>query len=93
MTKQVHRAYRIWMKMSFWGRVERSITILGSSAVLLESVFGAGPIATGITAGFSLVGQQLAVWFDDKNGDGVADVFQESIDIEINITNKPEQEG
>jgi len=78
MTAQINRAHRIWMKMSFWGRIERSITILGSSSVLLESIFGAGPSATGITAAFSLIGQQLAVWFDDKNGDGVADVFQDN---------------
>jgi hypothetical protein len=67
------------MKMSFWGRIERSITIMGSSAVLMESIFGAGPLATGITAAISLIGQQLAVWFDDKNGDGVADVFQDGV--------------
>ena len=72
-------AIRIWMKMSFWTRVERSLTILGSSAVILESALGAGPLATGLTAAFSLVGQQLAVWFDDKNKDGFADIFQEDV--------------
>ncbi len=77
MTQQVNRAKRIWIKMSFWGRVERTLGIIGGSAVLLESVFGAGPLATGITAAFTLLSQNLAVWFDDKDGDGVADLFQD----------------
>jgi hypothetical protein len=66
------------MKMSFWGRIERTLGIIGGSAVLLESVFGAGSLATGITAAFTLLSQNLSVWFDDKDGDGVADIYQDN---------------
>lgn len=76
MTKKLTRAKAIWQKMSFWGRVERSLGLLGGSAILLESVFGAGPVATGITALFTVASQNLAVWFDDKNQDGIADIYQ-----------------
>lgn len=77
MTKKIKRAQNIWMKMSFWERIERTLTTLGASAVFLESVFGAGAVATGITAAFTLGAQHLAIWIDDKNKDGVPDVFQE----------------
>jgi len=85
MTKKIKRAKAIWMKMSFWERVERTLTTMGGSAVLLESVFGAGPLATGLTAAFTLTAQHLTIWFDDKNGDGVPDVFQEEEIIMINV--------
>ena len=81
MTKKIKRAKGIWLRMSFWERVERTLTTLGASAVLLESIFGAGALATGITAALTVASQHIAIWFDDKNKDGVPDVFQEEEEL------------
>ncbi len=81
--KKQHRAFKIWEKMSFWGRIERTLGILGGSAVILEALMEATPVVTAITAGSTILAQSLAVWFDDDNQDGIADIFQDAADLKI----------
>jgi hypothetical protein len=71
-----YRAIRIWQTMSFWNRIERTLGILGGSATILEAVFGASPAVIAVTSGFTMLSQSLSVWFDDKDEDGVPDIFQ-----------------
>lgn len=81
-----YRSIRIWQKMSFWNRIERTLGILGGSATILEAVMGAGPTAIAITSGCTMLSQSLSVWFDDKNGNNMPDIFEKE-----EVTPNPDQ--
>lgn len=68
-----------WVRMTFWDKVEKSFAIVGSLTVTELGIQEADPkwfIFIGI---IGLLVKLLQIWFEDKNNNGIIDLFEDEI--------------
>lgn len=75
-----------WKYASFWQKIKDTIQILGTFTQL-SLVFGdAQHIYNALTAAIQLLALLLPVWFEDKNRDGVVDLYQQPVITTVKVT-------
>jgi hypothetical protein len=72
MTKLV----RYWQRATFWGKLEKSFSIIGSTITAVMVLSEADKIWTIIVIAATILSALIGLWFDDKNKDGISDILQ-----------------
>lgn len=65
--------------MSFWSKIERSFGLIGAVAVTEMGIHQAPYWAFIIVGVCGLVSKLLLIWMEDQDGDGKADIFNQSL--------------
>ncbi len=66
-----------WARMSFWDKVEKSIGVIGGLTITELGLQKADPIWFVVIGSSGVVYKLLQVWLEDKNINGIIDLFEE----------------
>jgi len=67
--------------VSFWAKVNNTIQLFGTGGQVALVAAHASPVWNYVTAGATIAGMVLAIWMDDRNGNGMVDVFEKEIKV------------
>ncbi len=67
-----------WKRTKVWGKLRDTCSVFGTGTTIgLEAANVEGAWSY-IVAGATLTGTLLGIWMSDENGDGIADIFQDT---------------
>lgn len=72
-------------RTTFWEKVNKTIQVIGTFTQLTLIFGDAQHIYNLVVAAAQLLGLLLPVWFDDKDHDGLVDIFQEETTTTITV--------
>jgi hypothetical protein len=68
---------RYFQRTHFWGKVRDTFALFGTGTTIgLEAAHVSG-FWVYVVSGSTLIGAGIAIWMDDHNKDGIADIFQD----------------
>jgi hypothetical protein len=72
-----------WKKTVFWTKVRDSINAVGTLTQLGLIAADSAHVWNYVVGGAQLIGTFISIWFDDKDKDGTADIFQKEVTTTI----------
>lgn len=63
--------------VSFWTKLNHSVQIFGTGSQVTLVAAEASPIWNYIAAGATVMTMLFAIWMEDRDNDGLVDIFQE----------------
>jgi hypothetical protein len=73
----------IFTRMSFWTKFQLTVQTLGTFTQL-SLIFGESQhIYNVLVAVIQFVGLLIPIWMEDKNNDGIVDVFEKEVTIKV----------
>lgn len=73
--------------VSFWNKLNHSIQLFGTGSQVALVAAEASHIWNYVAAGATTIAMLFTIWAEDRNGNGVVDVFEDF--IKDNDTRKP----
>lgn len=67
--------------VSFWTKLNHSIQLFGTGSQLALVAAQASPVWNYVTGGATVVAALVTIWMEDRNNDGVVDVFEKVITV------------
>lgn len=67
--------------VSFWNKMNHSVQLFGTGSQVALVAAEASHIWNYIAAGATTIAMLFTIWMDDKNNDGIVDVFEKVITV------------
>lgn len=67
---------KIWKKMSFWNKIKGTIALAGVGSEVTLFVVDSNHKWKVVAAAATIISFVITIWFEDKNGDDIVDMFQ-----------------
>lgn len=76
---------RYWHTTTFWAKVQHTVALFGTGGQVAIVATNSLPIWNYIAGGATVATLIFSIWMDDKDDDGIVDVFQKEIVIKAKI--------
>ena len=73
----------LWKKSSFWQRIKDTIALFGTGGQVVLLLAEVPHLYNYITAAATALGMLVTLWFNDQDGDGNVDLFQDQTKTNI----------
>jgi len=74
----------IWKRMTFWTKIKGTVAGLGVGTELTLFIADSADVWKWVAGGATFLGYLITIWIEDKNNNGIADIFEEKSDTKEN---------
>ena len=68
----------LWKRTTFWQKVKDTTALFGTGGQIILTIADSSHIWNYVMGGATIIGMLVALWMDDKNADGIVDIFEDN---------------